>query len=375
VSLRDASEGEAPTGSPAAPEPALPESGAESAGLTFPWADAPAEGELREVAEGVLWARLPLPMALDHVNVYFLREPEGWAMVDTGLDTRRTRALLEALIERLDAPVTRLLATHYHPDHLGLAGWLQDRGAELICTRTTWLTARMLQLDVQDRPDAQTVGFWRRNGMDPKVIARRVSERPFNFADCTAPLPLGYTRIRAGDRLRLGGRDWIVAEGNGHAWEHAVLFEDGGALVLGGDQILPGISPNIGVHASEPMADPLAAWIESCHALSALARPGHLVLPGHKLPFRNLRLRLRQIIANHEGALARLDAHLSRPRTGGECFAPLFKRQIDAGTYGLAFVETVAHLNHLLLSGRVRRWDRGDGVWLWQSVKSADAGP
>jgi glyoxylase-like metal-dependent hydrolase (beta-lactamase superfamily II) len=342
--------------------------GAPAPGLRFPWAEPPGEGELREVADGVLWARVPLPMALDHVNVYFLREASGWAMVDTGLDTRRTRALLERLWAALDGPVTRLLVTHYHPDHVGLAGWLHERGAEIIATRTAWLTTRMLQLDLQERPDEQTVAFWRRNGMDAAVIARRLGERPFNFADCTAPLPLGYTRIRAGDRLRLGGRAWRVEEGNGHAWEHAVLFEEDGPLVLAGDQILPGISPNIGVHASEPMSDPLAAWLASCRALGAHARDDQLVLPGHKLPFHGLPLRLRQMAANHEHALDRLVAHLARPRTGGACFAPLFKREIDAGTYGLAFVEAVAHLNHLLLAGRARRWDRGDGVWLWQAT-------
>jgi glyoxylase-like metal-dependent hydrolase (beta-lactamase superfamily II) len=361
VSLREGEEGGP------APDPELAPGDADGDGLRFPWAEAPTEGEFLEVAEGVLWARVPLPMALDHVNVYFLEEEDGWAMVDTGLDTRRTRALLDRMFERLGKPVNRLLVTHYHPDHIGLAGWMRERGAELICTRTTWLTARMLQLDVQDRPDEATLRFWHRNGMDEDVVARRLQERPFNFADCTSPLPLGYTRIKAGDRITLGGRAWSVEEGNGHAWEHAVLFEEGGTLVLGGDQILPGISPNIGVHASEPMSDPLAAWMESCRALLGQAQPDHLVLPGHKLPFRGLRLRLQQMIANHDGALARLESHLAEPRRGGECFVPLFRREIDGGAYGLAFVETVAHLNHLLLRGRIRRWDRGDGVWLWQA--------
>lgn len=340
-------------------------------GITYPWETPPPEGALMEVAEGVLWARLPLPMALDHVNVFFLREPDGWALVDTGFDTRRARALLTGLIEQLDGPVTKVLVTHYHPDHIGLAGWLMAQGAELICTRTTYVTARMLTLDAQDLPPAETLEFWRVNGMDAAVLAARARERPFNFADTVHPLPLGFTRIDAGDRITLGGRTWDVALGQGHAADHAVLYEVGGTLVLGGDQLLPSISPNIGVYATEPEADPLGEWLDACAALAPLARPDHLVLPGHKLPYTGLPLRMRQLADNHHGALARLLDHLDRPRIGGACFTPLFKRKVTPAIYGLAFVETIAHLNHLWKRGRVTRTARADGVYEWQAREAS----
>ncbi|UWQ22729.1 MBL fold metallo-hydrolase [Jannaschia sp. W003] len=340
------------------------------AGLRFPWESPPAEGEATEVAEGMLWARLPLPMALDHVNVYFLRETDGWTMVDTGFASRRTRAILD----RLRAgplggrPIVRVLATHHHPDHVGLAGDLQRDGAELMMTRTAWLMARMLQLDAQPVPPPETVAFCRRYGMDPDVLARRSAERPFNFADCVAPMPVGYRRIREGERLEIGGRLWDVHRGDGHAPEHAVLYEADGDLVLGGDQLLPGISPNLGLYPTEPDADPVGDWLDACRRLAPLAREDHLVLPGHKLPFRGLPKRMASLERNHTSALDRLHAHLYEPRTGGECFAPLFKRPIDEGTYGLAFFETAAHLNHLWRAGRATRRERGDGVWLWQAA-------
>ena len=348
-------------------DPGLPDG---YAGLSFPWEAPPPEGEALEIAEGVLWARLPLPMALDHVNVYFLREDRGWTMVDTGFDTKRTRGILDALKAGPlgGDPILRVLATHHHPDHIGLAGWLQSEGAELLATRTAWLMARMLTLDEQPVPTPETVEFCRLWGMDPEVLAKRAEERPFNFSDMVAPLPVGYVRIAEGDALDLGGRRWRVARGDGHAPEHAVLFEEGGDLVLGGDQLLPGISPNLGLYPTEANGDPVGDWLDACDRLAPLAREEHLVLPGHKTPYRGLPTRMRSLKANHVAALDRLEAHLSEPRTGGECFAPLFKRRVDAKTYGLAFFEAVAHLRRLHLTGRAIRAERDDGVWLWRAA-------
>jgi glyoxylase-like metal-dependent hydrolase (beta-lactamase superfamily II) len=342
------------------------------AGLEFPWAAPPAEGEAIAVAEGVLWARLPLPMALDHVNVYFLREPNGWAMVDTGFDTRRTRAIME----RLRAgplggfPITRVFVTHHHPDHIGLAGWLRSEGAELLTTRTAWLMARMLTLDEQPVPTQETQAFCHRWGMDPAVLLRRAAERPFNFSDVVAPLPVGFTRVTEGDVIELGQRRWRVARGDGHAAEHAVLFEEDGGLVLGGDQILPGISPNLGLYPTEDNADPVGEWLDACARLALLARADQLVLPGHKTPYRGLPTRLTSLAQNHVAALNRLEAHLAEPRTGGECFAPLFKRKVTEDMYGLAFFEAIAHLQHLHLQGRARRETREDGVWVFRAAGS-----
>ena len=326
----------------------------------------PHEGEAIEVAPGILWMRLPLPMALDHVNVYALDDGTGWTIIDTGMDSRRTRAIWQGLLAGPLAgkPVTRVIVTHHHPDHVGLAGWFQAQGADLLTTRTAWLMARMLVLDEQALPTAEQIAFWRAAGMAPDQLAAKSQERPFNFADCVAAMPIGYTRIAAGDVLTIAGRRWQVHVGHGHAPEHAVLFSLDDDLVLGGDQLLPSISPNIGVYATEPQSDPLGEWIASCHAFQALARDNHLVLPGHKLPYTGLPLRLAQMIDNHHGALARLRDHLTEEQTATGCFPALFRRQIGPAEYGLALVEAVAHLNHLLARGEVTRADRG-GVWHW----------
>lgn len=340
--------------------------------IRYPLETPPGPGEAVEVADGVLWLRIPLPMVLDHVNVYALREEAGagggWAIVDTGLDTGRTRAGWQAALDGplRGAPVTRVLVTHHHPDHVGLAGWFQDRGAELLMSRTAWLFARMLTLDEQAQATAEQVTFWQRAGMAAEILEKRRRERPFNFADIVAPMPLGFTRLCDGQTLRLGGRDWIVRFGQGHAPDHATLWSLSDNLVLAGDQILPSISPNLGVYATEPEADPVGDWLSACAALAPHAREDHLVLPGHKLPFTGLPDRMRQLSEHHHGALDRLRAHLDRPRRATDCFAPLFKRKVDDGTYGHALVEAVAHLNHLHRRGEVSRRLAGDGAWLWQ---------
>jgi len=321
------------------------------------------------VAEGILWLRLPLPMKLDHVNVFALDDGDGWTIVDTGFNSRRGRAIWAGLMAGplKGKPVTRVLVTHHHPDHIGMAGWFQsDHGAELVTTRTSWLMARMLTLDVQDRPTPEALAYYRSAGMDRAIYDKRAAERPFNFADVVAPLPLGYTRIRQGDTIRAGGRSWQVHIGHGHAPEHATLWSQDDHLLLGGDQLLPSISPNIGIYPTEPGADPLAEWLESCERLSKLAQEDHLVLPGHKLPFTGLPARMEQLIENHHSALDRLHRSLDTPKTAGACFKTLFKREIGAGEYGLALVEAMAHLNHLYLAGRISRIMDDDGAFQWQ---------
>jgi glyoxylase-like metal-dependent hydrolase (beta-lactamase superfamily II) len=336
--------------------------------ISFPFPDAPIEGQAISVAPGILWMRLPLPMALDHVNVYAIEDDDGWTLIDTGMNSRKSRAIWETLLAGplQGSPIARVLLTHHHPDHVGLVGWFQDRGAELITTRTAWLYARMLTLDVQETLRPEVALFYARSGMPAAMLAKKQSERPFNFADVVAPMPMGFRGVTEGSVLRLGGRDWLVRLGSGHAPDHITLWQMDGDLVIGGDQLLPGISANIGVYPTEPQANPLQDWLTAAGSFQPHARPDQLVLPGHKLPFRGLPFRLVQMIDNHLSAMDRLRTTLAEPMTAVLLFPTLFHRIIGDGEYGLALVESVAHLNWLLARGEVVRHLDDNGAWLWQ---------
>jgi glyoxylase-like metal-dependent hydrolase (beta-lactamase superfamily II) len=238
---------------------------------------APNPGAAWEIAPGLWWLRLPLASALDHINVYVLQDKDGWTLVDTGSNNPVCRSALEKAFSQGTLsrwPITRVIATHFHPDRIGLAGWLVDRGAILQTTRTCWLQARLLQLDHHDLPRAEELEFVQKAGMKGMELAAFQRRSPSDFANLVLPLPAAYERIKQGDILKIGDspkerlcqRHWTIHIGNGHA----TLWSDDG-FVITGDRILPGMSSNLSVHPSEPDADLVSEWIESCHRFARLA--------------------------------------------------------------------------------------------------------
>lgn len=348
-------------------------------GIVYPLGErAPAYGELIEIAPGVCWSRLPVPGALRHINVWALDDRdaagEGVALVDTGMNLPPAREAWETLFAGPLAGrrVTRVIATHFHPDHVGLAGWLCERfAAPLLMTRTEWLLARLMYVDAQPEPPGDVIRAWALAGWDAERIAARRAEGWGFFARISTAPPASFVRIADGDRLAIGERCWRVVVGSGHTPEHACLVEeraDGApGLMIAGDQVLPRITSNVSVGASEPDADPLGDWLASIDRLLEL--PADLfVLPAHGEPFTGLRARLIALRDGHRDRLDALHTHLATPRRAVDCFPILFKRAVDDSVYGLASGEALAHLHRLEAEGRATRELR-DGVAWFRAVK------
>ena len=333
-------------------------------GLTYPLGRrVPEVGELIPVAPGLGWARLPVPGALKHINIWALQDGDGVALVDTGLDVAPCREGWEALLAGPLAGrrVSRIIVTHFHPDHIGLAGWLAERfAAPLWMTREEWLFARMLAADVRDAPPAEAIAAWRAAGWSDARIAEETGKGWGRFASVVTPVPVSFVRIRDEDAISIGGRSWQVVVGNGHCPEHACLLSEDQGIFLAGDQVLPRITSNISVSLSEPEGDPLGDWLASIQKLRSLP-DGLLVLPSHGEPFTGLHARLDALERGHRERLDALHDRLSEPRRAVDCFSVLFARKIEDGMMGLATGEALAHLRRLEVEGRAVR-ERRDGV-------------
>ncbi len=328
-------------------------------GLTHPFAEPPEPGGLREVAPGVLWLRLALPFVLDHVNAYLLEEPGGWALLDPGLGDERTRAALQPVLEA-HRP-TRLLVTHFHPDHAGLAGALcEQHGIPLHMPREEHATAARLSRPPASEDGARHQAFYRRHGFDA-AAAERIAGDGHAYLRATTGVPEQFQPLAAGEVLALGGRRLEVLTGGGHAPEQAMLLDRDAGLFFSADQVLARISPNVGVWWTEPESDPLGDYLSSLRALAgsrdAAGIPTDvLVLPGHGLPFRGVQARIAALLAHHEERCAALLAACAgRPRTLAEATPGLFRRPLDSHGMGFAMREMLAHANRLLREGRMRR--------------------
>ena len=337
-----------------------------SRNLIYPF-EAPApRGSALEVAPGVHWIRMPLPYALDHINLWALDDGEGWAMVDTGTRTDENAQVWRELFA--NAPdrrgLTRVFVTHMHPDHVGMAGWLTRKfNVRMWMTRLEYMSCRVMTADTGREAPPEAIEFFRLAGWSEGAI-EGYRLRFGNFGKHIHALPESFRRIRDGEELDIGGRRWLVVVGCGHSPEHACLYCPELKLLISGDQVLPRISSNVSVHPTEPDADPMSEWLASLHRLKREIPDDVLVLPSHNEPFRGLHARLDRLIEGQETSFVRLRRALATPQRVVDLFGALFARAIsqnDVGLLGMATGETLACLNYLIARGEVVR-ELSDGV-------------
>jgi glyoxylase-like metal-dependent hydrolase (beta-lactamase superfamily II) len=344
-------------------------------GLTYPLGGhVPEYGEIYPLAPDIGWIRMPVPGNLNHINLWLLDDENdagpATAIADTGLFmpdvVEYWKGHLEGALS--DKPISRIFVTHFHPDHVGCAGWLANKcKAPIWMNRTEWLITRMLIAEELKSPPKEIVAQRKFAGYDEQRLSNFTTQGWGMFARAVSRLPAQHRRMVDGEMIRIGQRDWQVLTGGGHTPEHACLVDHHNGVMIAGDQILPRITSNVSVMDSEPYADPMGEWLDSIAKFRDALDADMLVLPAHGEPFKGVHERLDVLAQGHHERLDALEAALKeQPLRGVDTFGLLFSREIDDTVYGMATGEAMAHLRHLERTGRAACETR-DGVG-WYSA-------
>jgi glyoxylase-like metal-dependent hydrolase (beta-lactamase superfamily II) len=338
--------------------------------LHYPYADTlPAEGTAMTVAPGIKWLRMPLPFALDHINLWLIRDcidgKQGWTIVDCGIGVEKTQTLWEQVFARAleGLPVLRIIVTHMHPDHVGCAAWLKEKwNVPVWMTATDYMTASLFSRGGNASGGDMAAAHFARHGLNKPEDIEKIKQRSGYFQKLVPEMPPEYVRILEDDVIRMGEQDWQVIIGYGHAPEHASLYCAEKKLLISGDMLLPRISTNVSVWDMEPEGNPLVLYLNSLHKYEPCDKDT-LVLPSHGKPFTGMHARLRQ---QHEHHAERLDTLLKacdKPMSAADAVAVLFRPGLDLHQLTFAIGEALAHLHCLWRRGEVKRQYDADGVY------------
>lgn len=323
----------------------------------------PETGKTMEIAPGLFWLRMYLPFSLAHINLWLIDEGDSWSVVDTGVAVDECKDIWQQTFAGTmqGRPISRVVATHLHPDHIGCAGWLTDQfDAPLWMSRDEYLLARILVADTGRTTPEEGDRFYMAAGFAEDQLEHY--HHMFGlFGKYVAALPEAFHRLSDRDRIRIGAYQWEVIVGKGHSPEHVCLYCEELNSVISGDQLLPTISSNVSVFPTEPDADPLADWLKSLRMFKTRVPENVLVLPAHGKPFRGAHSRLDELIFEHEECLEKLESFCAEPRRAVDAFPALFKSKINNSNLIMATGESIAHLNYLCNRGRmsIARDDKG----------------
>ncbi len=340
--------------------------------LDYVFADVlPEAGHVKEVAPGVMWLRMPLPFALDHINLWLLRDEidgvKGWTVVDCGISNESIRANWERVFDSaLDGlPVLRVIVTHCHPDHLGLADWICNGGDKKRWNVRLWISLGEYVMAAGDGSNAggeRAAQHFATHGLTDEESLDALRKRTSYYPTLVPSMPQEYRRIRNGDRIKIGEREWEVVSGYGHSPEHSALYCEKDKLLISGDMVLPRISTNVSVFGIEPEGNPLALYLESLGRYETMP-VDTLALPSHGKPFRGVQTRIGQLRDHHRARLAEVrEACANKPCSAADIVPIMFRRKLDIHQMTFALGEALAHLNLLWLDGTLARQTGDDGV-------------
>lgn len=332
--------------------------------VEYPHQDYPSEGTVTEVHPGVYWLSTPLPFKLKAINLWLLKDGDGWTIVDCGYKSkdvqRQWRKVWEANLG--DRPVNRLIVTHFHPDHMGNSGWLSETwNLAPYMSETEWLAANLAVNRFGSDDVDHRAQFYTKHGLDRERLDIFVSGVVRYGAGCS--VPGSYHRIHDGHEFTIDGRSWKVLVGHGHSPEHVCLYCEEEAVLISGDQILPEITPNVSVWPSEPDANPLQGFLDTMARFRMLLRSETLVLPSHRRPFVGVHTRFDELEHHHHARLQKVTDAVGSGITAGELLEVLFQANLDGHQMGFAMNEALAHLNFLMHQGKLRRLCDSDGLY------------
>ena len=348
--------------------------------LGYPFGDVlPAPGTSLEVAPGVRWLRMALPFQLNHINLWLLRDEQdgipGWTIVDCGIDNPSTRTAWETVfangLEGL--PILRVVATHMHPDHMGLSHWLTDRWTSdsrecrLWMSATEYNTARLASASITSIGGAETARFMASHGLTDPQSQEKIRARANYYASMVPNVPTRFRRLLDGMSLDIAERQWTCHAGYGHSPEHMSLYGASAGVLISGDMVLPRISTNVSVHEFEPESDPLNLYLSSIARMKSLPE-STLLLPSHGRPFTGLHTRVDQLCAHHAERLSEtLAACAQAPTSASDLLMTLFKRKLDLHQTTFAMGESIAHLHALWHTGQLVRTISPQGIYLFSA--------
>lgn len=333
--------------------------------LSYAFGDTiPAPGTAQEIVPGLFWLRMGLPFALDHINLWLIRDEGGWTVVDCGIATEATRTSWETIFSTaLDGlPIVRVIATHCHPDHVGLSDWLCSRwSAPLWMTTGEYGFARMMSASLPGVDGTAMLPHFQRHGLVDEAMQEQLKGRKSYYPTLVPAVPASYHRLQDRQVFRIGAHEWRVITGFGHSPEHAALYCADLNVLISGDMVLPRISTNVSVFAVEPEANPVQLYLDSlgkCHDLP----DDTLVLPSHGKPFRGLHTRIAQLHDHHRERLAEVVQACATPQSAADIVPVMFRRALDAHQLTFAMGEALAHLHKLWFDGVLARETGTDGV-------------
>ncbi len=336
--------------------------------LQYPFPDIPEYGSTFELLPGIHWVRMPLPMSLDHINLYMLEDDDGWWIVDTGMKWGKVKDYWLEIFDKTlaDKTIKGIMVTHMHPDHIGQAGWLSDRfKVPLYMSYAEYYNARNFSRFNRDDLNWSTEAYYRRVGFAEDYFVNM--KRNFTgYKGIVEPIPSSFIRLQDNDVYTIAGKQWRVVIGRGHSPEHACLYSESLGVMLSGDQIIPKITSNVSVMPSEPEANPLLDWMNSLHRFSEFPEDT-LVLPAHNTPFRGIQTRVKYLLEHHEDHLLSIEEACVVEKTAAQLLSVLFKRKLDPSHMMMAIGECVAHLNYLLKENKLSRTER-EGVDYYLSI-------